>query len=223
MSLVEAIRRTSLIPAQILEESVPQMRSKGRLQVGADADIVVFDLATVQDNATFTEPAQHSTGFRHVLVKGTPITGDFAFRTALAGIVYVLRTGVAWRRLRDWTEAHVWPRLHAALLTELRREDLVDLDDGAVDGSHIRALKGGNHVGPSPVDRGRPGSKHHLIVDRPATRHDVGRALTGSEPYQRPAHHKVGTNPDELVKQQAQGFLELACGIICLRRLRTAF
>ncbi|WP_083462337.1 amidohydrolase family protein [Kitasatospora griseola] len=76
VSLVEAIRRTSLIPAQILEESVPQMRGKGRLQVGADADIVVFDLATVQDNATFTEPAQHSTGFRHVIVNGTPIIRD---------------------------------------------------------------------------------------------------------------------------------------------------
>ncbi|MFD5466081.1 amidohydrolase family protein [Kitasatospora sp. NPDC127059] len=76
VSLVEAIRRTSLIPAQILEKSVPQMRSKGRIQVGADADIVVFDLATVQDNATFTAPAQHSTGFRHVLVNGTPIIRD---------------------------------------------------------------------------------------------------------------------------------------------------
>lgn len=49
----------------------------------------------------------------------------------------------AWRRLRDWTEAGVWPRLHAALLTELRRADLLDLNDCSVDGSHVRALKGG--------------------------------------------------------------------------------
>lgn len=49
----------------------------------------------------------------------------------------------AWRRLRDWTEAGVWPRLHAALLAELRRADLLDLDDCAVDGSHVRALEGG--------------------------------------------------------------------------------
>lgn len=55
----------------------------------------------------------------------------------------------AWRRLRDWTEAGVWPRLHAALLTELRRAVLLDLDDCAVDGSHVRALRGGNHVGRS--------------------------------------------------------------------------
>ncbi len=56
----------------------------------------------------------------------------------------------AWRRLRDWTEAGVWPRLHAALLTELRRAELLDLDDCAVDGSHIRALKGGITSAPRP-------------------------------------------------------------------------
>ncbi|MFI0720801.1 amidohydrolase family protein [Streptomyces sp. NPDC021224] len=76
LTLVEAIRKTSLIPAQILEDSVPQMRDKGRIQVGADADIVVFDLATVQDNATFTKPAQRSTGFQHVIVNGTPVIQD---------------------------------------------------------------------------------------------------------------------------------------------------
>ncbi|MFB7256845.1 IS5 family transposase [Streptomyces nojiriensis] len=112
------------------------------------------------------------------------------YRVALAGVMYVLRTGVAWRdvpaeavgcsgvtawrRLRDWTEAGVWPRLHAALLTDLRRASLLDVDDCAVDGSHVRALKGGDHVGPSPVDRGRPGSKHHLIVDR----HGIPLAVT---------------------------------------------
>jgi transposase len=87
-------------------------------------------------------------------------------RTALAGVLYVLRTGVAWRdvpaavvgcsgvtawrRLRDWTEAGVWPRLHTALLAELRRADLLDMDDCAIDGSHIRALKGGPTSAPHP-------------------------------------------------------------------------
>jgi transposase len=80
-------------------------------------------------------------------------------RVALAGIVYLQRKGVAWRdvpaqavgcsgvtswrRLRDWTEAGVWPRLHEALLTELRVKDALDMDDAAIDGSHVRALKGG--------------------------------------------------------------------------------
>lgn len=79
------------------------------------------------------------------------------FPVALDGVMYVLRTGVAWRdvpaetvgcsgvtawrRLRDWTEVGVWPRLYAALLTELRRAGLQDLDDCSVDGSHVRALK----------------------------------------------------------------------------------
>jgi transposase len=87
-------------------------------------------------------------------------------RTALAGVMYVLRTGVAWRdvpgqtvdcsgvtdwrRLRDWTEAGVWPRLHAVLLSELRRADLLGLDDCAVDGSHVRALEGGITSGLRP-------------------------------------------------------------------------
>ncbi len=48
-----------------------------------------------------------------------------------------------WRRLRDWTEAGVWPRLHEILLAELRKSGLLDMEDAAVDGSHVRALKGG--------------------------------------------------------------------------------
>ncbi len=80
-------------------------------------------------------------------------------RAALAGIMFVLKTGIAWnqlptslvgcsgvtcwRRLRDWSEAGVWPALHEALLAELRAADRLDLDRCAVDGSHVRALKGG--------------------------------------------------------------------------------
>ncbi len=70
-----------------------------------------------------------------------------------------------WRRLRDWTEAGVWPALHELLLAELRAAGELDLDRCAVDSSQVRALKRGDHVGPSPVDRGRPGCKHHLICD----------------------------------------------------------
>ncbi|CAL9677188.1 hypothetical protein SUDANB105_08040 [Streptomyces sp. enrichment culture] len=47
-----------------------------------------------------------------------------------------------WRRLRDRTEAGVWPRLHEILLAELRKAGLLDMEDAAVDGSHVRALKG---------------------------------------------------------------------------------
>lgn len=81
LSLLEAIERTSFGPARILQDSVPQMRRKGRIQPGADADIVIFDLATVADRATFAEPAQPSVGFRYVLVNGTLLVEDGELKT----------------------------------------------------------------------------------------------------------------------------------------------
>lgn len=76
----------TLIPAQILEGSVPQMKRKGRLQVGADADLIAFDLATVSDRATYTKPNQTAAGMRHVIVNGTPVLRDWKLvRDALPG------------------------------------------------------------------------------------------------------------------------------------------
>jgi transposase len=93
-----------------------------------------------------------------------PGRGPIDDRAALASIVFVLKTGIAWnqlptsllgcsgvtcwRRLRDWTEAGVWPQLHALLLAELRAAGGLDLDRCAVDGSHVRALKGGTTSAP---------------------------------------------------------------------------
>ena len=54
----------------------PNMRQKGRLKVGADADIAVFDAAHVIDKATFEKPAQYSEGFRYVLVAGSLVIRD---------------------------------------------------------------------------------------------------------------------------------------------------
>jgi transposase len=71
-----------------------------------------------------------------------------------------------WRRLRDWNEAGVWQQLHELLLAELRGAGMLDFSRAAVDSSHLRAMKGGAKTGRSPVDRGKTGSKHHLIVER---------------------------------------------------------
>ncbi len=93
VDLREGVGRLTLTPARILEESVPQMRLKGRLQVGMDADIVVFDLATVSDRATYTAPNATSQGMRHVVVNGVPVIRDGELvRGALPG--RAIRRGV---------------------------------------------------------------------------------------------------------------------------------
>lgn len=68
-----ALRKMTLMPAQRLEKRVPAMSNKGRLRVGADADLAVFDPAEVLDQATFSNPSQFSTGMRYVLVAGTVV------------------------------------------------------------------------------------------------------------------------------------------------------
>jgi N-acyl-D-aspartate/D-glutamate deacylase len=76
LTLMDALRKMTLMPAEMLERSIPAARQKGRLQEGADADIVVFDAATVRDQATFTKPMQPSIGVRHLLVGGTAVVDD---------------------------------------------------------------------------------------------------------------------------------------------------
>ncbi len=71
LSLMDALGKMSYLPAKRLEVAVPQMKNKGRIKVGADADIVVFDADTVIDLATFKEPAIPSGGIEYVLVNGS--------------------------------------------------------------------------------------------------------------------------------------------------------
>jgi transposase len=127
-------------------------------------------------------------------------------RAALAGIVFVLKTGIAWnqlptglvgcsgvtcwRGLRDWTEAGVWPAFHELLLAEPRATDRLDLDRCAVDGSHIRALKGG----PRRPLAGRPrASRLQAPSDLRRRRHPAGRHAHRRQPQRHhPAHPTAG-------------------------------
>lgn len=71
LTLMDAIRKMSFMPAQMLERSTPAARRKGRLQEGADADIVVFDATRVTDRSTFEKPKEASAGIHYVVVGGT--------------------------------------------------------------------------------------------------------------------------------------------------------
>jgi N-acyl-D-aspartate/D-glutamate deacylase len=79
LTLMEAVRKMSYLPAVRLEKSTPQARKKGRLQVGADADVVVFDPKTFKDQSTFDKPNVPSVGVRYLLVNGTPVVDGGAF------------------------------------------------------------------------------------------------------------------------------------------------
>ncbi len=102
-------------------------------------------------------------------------------RKCLQGVLFVLYTGInwkhlppelgfgsgitCWRRFRRCCEAGVWDRLHRLLLSELYALGEIGWSAVCLDGSHVRAKKGGEGSGRSPVDRGRPGSKHHIACD----------------------------------------------------------
>jgi transposase len=102
-------------------------------------------------------------------------------RKALTGIRFVLKTGIpwedlpcemgcgcgmtCWRRLRDWQVGGTWLKIHKVLLERLRGADKIDWSRALIDSRFVRAADGGEGTGPSPVDRSKPGSTHHVITD----------------------------------------------------------
>ncbi|WP_457514223.1 IS5 family transposase [Streptomyces sp. TE33382] len=101
-------------------------------------------------------------------------------RAVFTAVVYVLTSGCAWRYLPEsfgvspatahrrfsvWTEAGLWRRLHRAVLDELGARGELDWSSAIVDAASVRAKKGGSLTGPNPVDRGKKGSKLHVLSE----------------------------------------------------------
>jgi hypothetical protein len=70
LSLTSALAKATILPAKLLERGAPAMRRKGRLQLGADADLTIFDPETLADQSTVVAPGVESVGIRYVLVAG---------------------------------------------------------------------------------------------------------------------------------------------------------
>ncbi|MDQ5827667.1 MAG: IS5 family transposase [Chloroflexota bacterium] len=110
---------------------------------------------------------------------GRPRVDD---RAALTGILFVLKSGIpwemlpqemgcgsgmtCWRRLKEWHEAGVWEELHRILLDRLGKADEIDWERASLDSASVPAPGGGQKTGKNPTDKGKSGSKRHLVVDR---------------------------------------------------------
>lgn len=152
-------------------------------------------------------------------------------RRVLTGIIFVLKTGIpwedlpremgcgcgmtCWNYLRAWQEAGVWRRLHELLLAELQEADRIDWSRAAVDSTKARALGGGDDTGPNSTDRGKLGTKHHVLTDGQgiplaadisgANRHDVTKLIPLVDQVP-PVRGKVGRprrRPEELYGDRA--------------------
>ncbi|MEU7467605.1 IS5 family transposase [Streptomyces sp. NPDC044984] len=124
-------------------------------------------------------------------------------REVLAAIMFVATSGCTWRqiperfgpswstvyrRFTEWSGARVWVKLHRLVLDELGRKGELDWSRCAIDSVNMRALKGGDLAGPNPVDRGKKGSKIHLVTERTGLPLSVGISAANT-------HDSLGLEP----------------------------
>lgn len=84
LTLMDAIRKMTLAPAQRLERRVPSMKNKGRVRIGADADLAIFNPQQVIDRSTYDDPAQYAEGMKYVFVNGVLVVKDGQLQTGVS-------------------------------------------------------------------------------------------------------------------------------------------
>jgi N-acyl-D-aspartate/D-glutamate deacylase len=92
LKLIEAISKMTIMPAKRLENRASAFKKKGRLQVGSDADITVFDPETILDLSTYTEPVKAPVGVEYVLVGGIPVVYNSKFEQGSTPGIGILAT-----------------------------------------------------------------------------------------------------------------------------------
>lgn len=137
----------------------------------AAKDLVSNDLwEAIQPLLPPEPPADHG---------GSPRIPD---RAVLGGILFILRHGLrwrdlplelgfgsgvtCWRRLHRWQSLGIWQAAHEVVLNWLGDLDAIDWSRASLDSVSVRAKRGGESTGPNPTDRGKAGSKYHVLVDR---------------------------------------------------------
>jgi len=91
LPLMDALAKATILPAQLTEGGASQMRTKGRLQIGADADITVFDPTTLIDRSTIEAPGVESEGVRYVLVDGQVVRTPQGNQTSVRPGIAIVR------------------------------------------------------------------------------------------------------------------------------------
>ena len=155
-------------------------------------------------------------------------------RAALTGIIFVLKSGIpwemlpqemgcgsgmsCWRRLKEWQEAGVWARLHQKLLDRLGEADQIEWERASLNAASVTA-PGSQKTGPNPTDKGKQGSKRHVVVDRggvplavihsAANVHDskvLEEAVDAIEPIRKPSRGRPRKRPNKLHADKAYDF-----------------
>ena len=147
-------------------------------------------------------------------------------RVALTGIMFVLKTGIAWedlpqeigcsgmtcwRRLKEWNDAGVWVKLQQKILQMLEDAGALDWRRAAIDASSVRAEHRGEKTGKNPTDRAKYGTKRHVLTDAQgvilsvsitgANRHDATQAksLVKNRPRVRQRNKRTHRKPKQLL------------------------